>query len=387
MIYRELGKTGEKVSQLGFGCMRLPIIDGVLTNIDEEKAIEMIHYAIENGVNYFDTAYPYHSKSFEVGGESEPLLAKALRGGYREKVKIATKLPSWLVYTREDMDRILNEQLERLETDHIDFYLIHSLSDALWENLKKLDIFDFMNKALKDGRIRHIGFSFHDKLDVFKRIVDDYDWEFCQIQYNYIDEDFQAGREGYEYATKKGLGLITMESLRGGSLADKLPKEAVEVFKEAAPEKTPVEWALRWLWNHENVDVVLSGMTTLEQVVENIRVANDAKANSMTDKELSVIEKVKDIIKSRTKVNCTACGYCMPCPTGVNIPENFKFLNQYYLFDSDQSKRMIKMMFHKMLTGKEKASNCIECGKCLSHCPQKIDIPTKLKKVKEDLEG
>jgi len=387
MLYRNLGKNGEKVSQLGFGCMRLPIIDGDNSRIDEEQAIEMIHHAIENGINYFDTAYPYHSSSFDKGGESEPLLGKALKGGLREKVKIATKLPGWQVNCPEDMDKILDEQLERLQTDYIDFYLIHGLSDELWRSLKSHGVIDFMDKILKMGKIKHIGFSFHDGVEVFKGIVDDYDWEFCQIQYNYIDEDFQAGREGYEYAIQKGLDIITMESLRGGSLADKLPEKAYEVFNEADPERSPAEWALRWLWDHKDVDVVLSGMSNMEQLKENIKIASDSKVDSLSREEHETIEKVKKIIRDRTEVSCTACSYCMPCEVGVNIPENFKCLNKYYLFDSQQSKMSARMVFDKMISQKERASNCIECGKCLERCPQSINIPEELKKVKDIFEN
>ena len=266
MLYRKLGKTNEKVSALGFGCMRLPIIDGDVTKIDEEKAIEMIHHAIDEGVNYIDTAYPYHGTGMASGGESEPFVGRALKDGYREKVNLATKLPSWLIKTREDMDKYLNEQLERLQTDKIDFYLVHALTKGGWENLKKLGIDEFLNSAIKDGRIRYAGFSFHDDLDVFKEIVDYYDWSFCQIQYNYLDENFQAGTEGLKYAADKGLGVVIMEPLRGGKLVRDLPEAVTNAFEKAEIKRSPAEWALRWVWNHPEVSVVLSGMNVMDHI-------------------------------------------------------------------------------------------------------------------------
>ncbi|MDX1285669.1 MAG: aldo/keto reductase, partial [Draconibacterium sp.] len=326
MLYREIPKTGDKVSALGFGCMRLPVIDNDQTKIDEEKSIEMLRYAIDNGVNYIDTAYPYHGTGMAVPGMSEPFVGKLLQDGYREKVKLATKLPSWLVQSREDMDKFLNQQLERLQTDCIDYYLIHSLSVDLWKLVLHNGVIEFLDKAKKDGRIKHAGFSFHDNsIELFKEIVDAYDWALCQIQYNYVDEFYQAGREGMEYAANKGLGVIVMEPLRGGSLASKLPDEAIKVFRAANPEKSPAEWSLRWIWNQPEVSVVLSGMTAFDQVIENVKVAGDTDVNSMTEVELETIKKVKSILDNRTNVDCTDCGYCMPCPSGVNIPQNFKY--------------------------------------------------------------
>ena len=323
MEYRTLGKTNEKVSALGFGCMRLPIINGDTTKIDEEKATEMIRHAIDEGVNYIDTAYPYHGTGMGNGGESEPFVGRALKNGYREKVNLATKLPSWLIKTREDMDKYLNEQLKRLQTDRIDFYLVHALNKDAWENLKKLGISEFLDSAIKDGRIRYAGFSFHDKLDVFKEIVDYYDWSFCQIQYNYLDEDFQAGTEGLQYAANKGLGVVIMEPLRGGKIVRNLPEAVMNTFDKAEDKKSPAEWALRWVWNHPEVSVVLSGMSTMDNVTENLKTASVAAPNSLTEKELEILNEVKKVFNDRIKVNCTACEYCMPCPVGVNIPKNF----------------------------------------------------------------
>lgn len=375
MLYRKFGKTNEMVSILGFGCMRLPLLPGGNpTQIDEEKATEQIRYAIDKGVNYVDTAYPYHGKGMGYGGQSEPFLAKALKDGYREKVKLATKLPSWLIKTREDMDKYLNEQLERLETDYIDFYLVHALNSPVWKNLKEAGISDFLDQAIKDGRIKHAGFSFHEKQEYFNEIVDYYDWSFCQIQFNYLDEDFQAGLEGLHYAAQRGLGITIMEPLRGGKLAVGLPEDVQNAFNQAEIKRTPAEWALRWVWNHPEVSVVLSGMNSMEQVVENLKIAGVASSNSLTKEELDIIEQAKSIFKARIKVNCTACSYCMPCSAGVNIPLCFSIYNNYHMFGRKE--------MYDHLSPKERASNCVECGKCEAHCPQRISIREELKNVK-----
>ena len=383
MLYRKYGKTNEMVSVLGFGCMRLPIIGDDPTNIDEELAIKMIRLAIDEGVNYIDTAYPYHGKGMALGGASEPFVAKALKDGYRARVKLATKLPSWLIKTREDMDNYLNEQLKRLETDTIDFYLVHTLGAATWPILKEAGLVEFLEQAIKDGRIKHAGFSFHERIGLFKEIVDSYDWSFCQIQYNYLDEDYQAGTEGLEYAAKKGLGIAIMEPLRGGKIAENLPNEALEFFAQAAVERTPAEWALRWVWNHPEVSVALSGMTTMQHVTENLKIAQDAQANSLTARELGIIDQVKTLFKEKIQVNCTACGYCMPCPVGVNIPGCFTILNDYFIFGSPEARDRHKFLYNFRLGSKAYASNCIKCGKCESHCPQSIPIRQELDVVKE----
>ncbi|MCH4200365.1 MAG: aldo/keto reductase [Clostridium tyrobutyricum] len=378
MLYRRFGKTDEMVSILGFGCMRLPLISkNDPTSIDEKKSTDLIRFAIDQGVNYIDTAYPYHGKGMRSGGQSEPFLAKVLKDGYRDKVKLATKLPSWLIKTREDMDKYLNDQLKRLETDHIDFYLLHALNKDVWNNLKKNGVDEFLDSALKDGRIKYAGFSFHDKLDAFKEIADYYNWSFCQIQYNYLDENFQAGKEGLRYASKKDFGITIMEPLRGGKLVNSLPGEAKIILNKANNERTLPEWALKWVWNHPEVSVVLSGMNDMSQVVENIKIANNAAPNSMTEDEFNAIDEVKDIVKQKTKVNCTACEYCMPCPVGVNIPGCFSAYNDHYIFNMDKLDSA-----YNRLTYSQKASNCRQCGKCESHCPQKIEIRKKLKKVK-----
>ena len=380
MLYRKFGKTNEKVSALGFGCMRLPLLPGGdPTKIDEELAIKLIRHAIDEGVNYIDTAYPYHGNSRTKGGQSELLVAKALKDGYREKVKLATKLPSWLIKTREDLDNYLNEQLKRLETDCIDFYLVHNVNEDYWPSLKGAGITEFLNAALKDGRIKYAGFSFHDKLDLFKETVDYYDWSFCQIQYNYLDENFQAGTEGLQYAAQKGLGITIMEPLRGGKLAGNLPETVQNAFDQADVERTPADWALRWVLNHPEVSVVLSGMNAMDQVNENLKTAGEAEANSMTAEETNIIDRVKAIFKERIKVNCTACGYCMPCPSGVDIPTCFTMYNNYNMFGKEET-------YHRFVGPEQRASNCVECGRCETLCPQGIEIRRHLKNVREVFE-
>jgi len=375
MLYRTFGKTNEKVSILGFGCMRLPLLPGGdPAQIDEEQSTRLIRYAIDHGVNYIDTAYPYHGTGMHAGGESEPFVAKVLKNGYREKVKLATKLPSWLIKTREDMDKYLNEQLKRLETDHIDFYLVHSLNITVWNTLTKIGINEFLDEAIKDGRIKYAGFSFHDKGSSFNQIVDDYDWSFCQIQYNYLDENFQAGKEGLEYAAQKGLGITIMEPLRGGKLASDLPEVAKNIFDQADRRRKPADWALRWVWNHPEVSVILSGMNTMDQVTENLYTAEEAQPDLLKEKDFEIIDHVKEILKKRIKVNCTACSYCMPCPKGVNIPMNFTLYNNYHIFGKEEG--------YSRLTTEQKASNCVECGQCEKHCPQGITIRQELKNVR-----
>ena len=375
LLYRKFGKTNEMVSILGFGCMRLPLLPGGdSSKIDEKLATEIIRYAIDEGVNYIDTAYPYHGTGMGSAGQSEPFVGRVLRDGYREKVKIATKLPSWLIKTRADMDKYLNEQLERLETDTIDFYLVHALNSTLWKNVKDAGIAEFLDRAIRDGRIKHAGFSYHDKEENFNEIADAYDWSFCQIQYNYMDEEFQAGRKGLEYAAQKGLGIIIMEPLRGGKLAVNLPEEVQTVFNGAEIKWTPADWALRWIWDHQEVSLLLSGMNSMDQVKENITVAQTARENSFTGTEKQVIEDVRNVFRQRVKVNCTECGYCMPCPSGVNIPGCFSFYNNYHVFGREE--------MYRMLQPGQRASACIECGQCEINCPQSIEIIEELKNVR-----
>lgn len=384
MLYRKLGKTGLEVSALGFGCMRLPVVNNQFHVIDKEKAAELLHYAIDNGVNYVDTGYAYHGSVPLQEGTSENFLGEALQNGYREKVYLATKLPSWLVKTREDMDRILNQQLEKLKTDCIDCYLLHNMNFLLWNHLKKLGVTEFLDSAKAAGKIRFAGFSFHDDFKMFKEIVDSYDWDLCQIQYNFMDVNSQAGRRGLEYAGEKGLGLVIMEPLRGGNLANRIPAEVQTVWEQADNQRTPAEWSFRFIWNHPEVSVVLSGMNAMSQLVENIKVANEAYPNSLTDQELSLVDAARKVYQSRTKVDCTACRYCMPCPHGVNIPVCFGQLNNAYIYDDMLG---AKRFYTVALQPGDKAHNCTECGECEEKCPQHIPIRDMLKVVVETFGG
>jgi predicted aldo/keto reductase-like oxidoreductase len=383
LLYRNFGKTNEKVSVLGFGAMRLPALDNDPTKIDEKEAIKMIRYSIDQGVNFIDTAYPYGGFDMYKGGQSEPIVAKALKDGYREKVKISTKLPTWLIETRADMDKYLNEQLERLETDVIDFYMIHGVTKNYWEKMKELGFEEFLDKAIEGGKIKYAGFSFHDRIELFKEVVDYYDWSFCLIQYNYLDDNYQAGREGLEYAFNRGLGVATMEPLRGGQIAVNIPEEVKDTFDQAVVKRTPAEWALRWVWNHSEVSVVLSGMNTMDDVKENLRISSDAQSNSLTKKELIVVDHAKKVFNDKLEVGCTGCGYCLPCPNGVNIPENFAKYNDYYLFGTPETKERFKFGYEMGLLNGQRASACNECGLCEEHCTQEIPIMQVLKKVKK----
>lgn len=379
-----MGKTGVQVSNLGFGCMRLPVIDGQPDQIDEAKATEMIHYAIDQGVNYIDTAYPYHGKGFGEPGMSEVFVGKVLQGGYRQKVHLATKLPCWMVGSRSDMDRLLNEQLQRLQTDRIDFYLLHSLQQDTWAKVTKLDVFSFLDQAIADGRIGYAGFSFHDEYPLFPEIIDAYPWSFCQIQYNYMDVTYQAGLKGLEYAAQKGMGVVIMEPLRGGRLATRIPADIQQLWDRAEVKRTPAGWALQYVWNHPAVSTVLSGMNEMAQVVENIQAAEQGYANAMTAKEKDLIAQVKKIYESRTKVDCTNCRYCMPCPLGVDIPGSFIQLNNASMYDDIKGARWTYQTF---LSPAERASGCTECGRYEEICPQQLPIRERLKEVVRELES
>lgn len=376
MQYRPLGSTGERVSILGFGCMRLPVINGRESDIDEPLAEELVHTAVARGVNYLDTAYPYHDKA------SEPFLGRVLEKGLRDKVLLATKLPPWEVSDSRDFDRLLNEQLERLRTDRIDCYLLHALKKEWWDRLKELGVLDFLDRAVRDGRIRFPGFSFHDELEPFKEIVEAYDWSLCQIQYNFMDESMQAGREGLELAASKGIGVVVMEPLRGGALARQAPEDIQAVWDRAAVSRSPAEWALRWVWDQPEVSVVLSGMNTPEQLEENCRIAAKALPGSLTAQEHSLIEEVRDRYRERIQVPCTACGYCMPCPSGVNIPRILSIYNDRFIYGD---KRWSHLMYSFASNAGEQADACIECGECEETCPQGIPIIQELKKVHQTL--
>jgi uncharacterized protein len=384
MLYRKLGKGGPDVSVLGFGSMRLPIVggntgpaDGFNPNkvIDEDETKKMVDYAIEHGINYFDTAYPYHA------GKSELVMGKLLKP-YREKINLVTKLPPRFVQTEADCDRILDEQLKKLDTSYLDVYLLHGIGRPSWAQLKALNITKFLDRIQKDGRARRVGFSFHDDVKIFKEIIDSYDWAVCQIQYNYYDEHNQAGKEGLSYAAGKGIGVVVMEPIRGSRLAANVPKEVQGVWDTAKIKRTPAEWALRWVWNHSEVSVALSGMSAMSQMVENVKVANEGKANSLTEDELALIGKVRETYGAKFKVNCTGCAYCMPCETGVNIPFLFSAYNEFFAMEN---KEFPLMQYNFMLPPEQRASNCAECGECEEKCPQHIPIREELKKVHETL--
>jgi len=380
MLYRSLKEI--PVSILGFGAMRLPLIGGTQVptdsfdperSIDEEETARMIGYAIDHGVNYFDTAYNYH------GGKSEPVLGKLLKP-HRDRINIATKLPVSIVKERVDFDRILGEQLQRLQTDSLDVYLLHGLNAQTWENAKSLGVLAFLDEIKRDGRARRLGFSFHDTLAVFKEIVDAYDWAVCQIQYNYLDEKYQAGTEGLKYAASKGIDVVVMEPLRGGKLA-KVPPEVDRLF-DSSPERRPsAEWALRWVWNHPEVACVLSGMSNLGQVQENIGFAERGIANSLSARDLALIGDVRKAYRALLKVDCTGCAYCMPCPTGVNIPMNFSFYNDLVTFKDPTG----VMVYNAFMPPEQRAFACADCGECEEKCPQHIAIREELKKVHDGL--
>ena len=375
MNYRQFGKLDWQPSALGFGCMRLPVIDGDNSRIDEPEAANMLHRAIDLGVNYIDTAYPYH------GGNSESFVGRTLEGSYRSKVKLATKLPSWNIQKPEDFDHYLNEQLERLRTDQIEFYLLHALNKNYWQNLHKLGVLPWLEKARTDGRIAHLGFSFHDDLSVFKSIVDAYqEWDFCQIQYNFIDQDYQAGMSGLRYAAEHGMGVVIMEPLRGGRLVS--PPAAVQTLWDSSPnQRTPAEWALQWLWNQPEVSLVLSGMSTLQQVEENAASANRSGIGSLSQSETDLVAQVKKTYEGFALIPCTRCGYCIPCPEGVDIPRILHLYNDGLMFEvMDRS----ATDYLRFVPEENKADLCVVCGECQEKCPQDITIPDWLEKIHQE---
>jgi len=380
MQHRIIPKTGEELPALGFGAMRFPETAG---RIDETKAYEMLRFAIENGVNYIDTAVPYHK------GQSESFIGNFLeKENLRDKVFIATKLPHWSVRNPDDISHIFEKQLKDLKTGYIDYYLLHSLSGESWRKMADLGVKDFLNREKASGRIRNAGFSFHGDIQSFKEIVDAYSWEFCQIQYNYLDENNQAGTEGLEYAAKAGLAVIVMEPLRGGNLAGNIPENIMNAWNKAEIRRTPAEWGFRWVWNHPEVTTVLSGMSTLDQVKENISIAEDALPESLSEDDLKIIGEVREKYKELMKVGCTGCRYCMPCPAGVDIPSCFEYYNSYHLFkNGNWAKWQYVFRTHGIMDGKKShASLCINCGKCKKACPQHLDIPLLLKDVAKDFD-
>ncbi|MBQ4641919.1 MAG: aldo/keto reductase [Oscillospiraceae bacterium] len=376
MQYRK-DKYGNDISVLGFGCMRFQRTAGA---IDLEETERQILAAIEGGVNYFDTAYIYPGSEAAIGTIFD-------RNNLREKIYIATKLPHYLIKTREKMERLFQEHLARLKTDYIDYYLMHMLTDVqTWERLKKLGILEFLEEKKRSGAIRQIGFSYHGNSDMFCKLLDAYDWDFCQIQYNYMDEHSQAGRRGLQYAYEKGIPVIIMEPLRGGKLVNRLPQAAVEEFEKHPLQYTPAQWAFRWLWNQKEVTCVLSGMNTMEMVQDNLQTASSARVGEMGAREETMLRNVVAAINAKMKVGCTGCGYCMPCPKGVDIPGTFAAYNR---LAAEGWFAGVKEHFMCSAARKDStaAYNCIGCGKCESHCPQQIQIRQELKNASKALEG
>ncbi|MFC1899367.1 aldo/keto reductase [Chloroflexota bacterium] len=374
MKYRKFGKLAWEASALGFGIMRLPVTDGNSANIDEAEATRMVRYAIDNGVNYLDTAYPYHS------GQSEAFVGRVLKDGYRKKVRIATKLPVRSVQSAQDFDRYLNEQLERLQTN-IDFYLFHDLSRWGWQRMKEYGILKWAEEKMAEGKFANLGFSFHDDYDAFKEIIDDYDnWTLAQIQYNYMDINFQAGQRGLEYAAGKGLAVVIMEPLRGGRLTKEAPGNIKQIWKTASQERTLADWGLSWVWNHPEISVVLSGMSTMEQITENLDIADRVGVNTLTPDDIATIAKVRAAYNGLSPVPCTGCEYCLPCPNGVAIPGIFTLYNDALIYDNPNQSQ-VRYRNVDFIKKENRADQCLECGECIEACPQKIPIPEFLEKA------
>ncbi len=376
MQYRN-DKYGNKISVLGYGCMRFSQKAG---RVELDKTEKEILAAYEAGVNYYDTAYIYPGSEAALGEILE-------RNRIRDKVNIATKLPHYMIKSKDDAEKYFREELRRLRTDHVDYYLMHMLTDVkTWERLKGLGIDAWLKEKVASGAIRQVGFSYHGNSDMFCQLVDVYDWDFCQIQYNYLDEHSQAGRKGLHHAAEKGIPVVIMEPLRGGRLVNNLPEKAQKLFKDFEIKRTPAEWAFRWLWNQPEVTCVLSGMNSLEMVRENVKNAADAKAGAFGEKEEALIRKVVEAINEKMKVGCTGCGYCMPCPKKVDIPGTFSAYNKRYT-----DNRFTSLKEYLMCTALRKdstsAANCVECGLCEKHCPQGIKIRQELKNARKDLEG
>lgn len=371
--------NGELISALGFGAMRLPLIDG---QIDKAKATEMIYYAVDHGVNFIDTALLYHE------GCSESFLGEILTDEYRDKVKICTKVPAWSIKMIEDVEKYFESQLLKLRTEYIDYYLIHNLPLGSFLRLRELGIMEFLESKRNMGKIKYIGFSFHDSKEAFKNIVDSYHWDACLIQLNLLDEHSQAGTEGLQYAADLGITVFVMGPLKGGLLAGEAPADAMRIWKKSSVKRTTAEWALRWVLNHPEVTSVLSGMGTLDEVKENISVANETLPNSIPETELKLYQEVKEVYEKEIKVNCTACGYCLPCSQNVDIPQCFTLYNQKHMYDNHVPDYLyITVLGGAMSDNPSYAGLCNECGRCIESCPQRINIPKYLKKVACDMEG
>lgn len=382
MKKRLIKKTGDKVSPLGFGAMRLPLKNG---KIDREIAKNLIYHGIDNGINFIDTAALYGN------GDSEKFLGEVLVGEYKEKVLLSTKLPVYKIKRYEQMEKTLNKQLERLNRDSIDYYFLHNIDLENMNRLLKLNVIKFLAEAKKEGKIKHVGFSYHGKSREFPLIVDSYDWDCVMVQYNFMDSNTQVDIDGIKHAYKKGLGIFIMEPLKGGILAGKMPNKASEILNKQNPEKSTAEWSLSWVLNHPEISCVLSGMNEISQIDENIAIASKVESNSLTSDEIETLDKVKEVMQDLLKINCTSCGYCMPCPRKVNIPECIKIYNEKYLFNQ---KGLLTDAFINYFTSvggvmneKGNAGLCTSCGVCIEKCPQHLDIPKELKKVKNEFEG
>lgn len=373
MEYREMKNIGTKTSLLGFGCMRFPTnADG---SINEEEALAMIDKAYHAGVNYFDTAYPYH------GGKSEGVTGKALARYPRDSYYLATKLPIWAIQTIEDVERIFHEQLDRLQKDYVDFYLLHALNKNRWELIKELHIIEYCEKLKAEGKIKYLGFSFHDSYEVFEEILTSYHWDFCQIQLNYMDKDEQATLKGVELAERLHIPMVIMEPVKGGSLAQ-LPEDISKLFRAVKPEASDSSWALRYVASFSNIKVVLSGMSTMAQVEDNLKTF--ANFEPLSEKEQETIVQVADALHARVQNGCTGCKYCMPCPAGVNIPGSFQVWNEYHMYQNVQD---TKNTWRGEIPEEARPKNCIKCGKCERVCPQKISIREDLEKVQAEMDA
>ena len=386
MRKKTFGQTGLEMSVMGFGCMRLPLDNPKdPMAIDEDLTTAMLRRAIDQGLNYVDTAYPYHGSSRQKPGRSEPVVAQALRGGYREKINLATKLPTWLVQNQKQMHNYLDEQLKRLETNYVDFYLLHNINGIVWPKIKDLGVFQFLDEARKDGRIKYPGFSFHDRYPMFEELIQSYDWGMAQIQYNYLDVDYQAGRRGAQLAREKNIALVVMEPLRGGFLVNNIPEQLKDVLASVRPDWSLAEWGLKWLWSQPEPTMVLSGMSTMEHVDENLKIAQSEEF--LTEQDLEAIAQVQSFFKDRLKAGCTDCGYCLPCPQGVVIPKNLAYLNSYFLTDSDEARARSKYYFQTQVSPEESFTSCIGCGECEEKCPQHLPISELLTKDAPNLLG
>lgn len=377
MQYRKFGKTGDEVSVLGFGCMRFPLLDDDSKHIDEVKSSAMLQYALDHGVTYYDTAYPYH------GGASEVFVGKFFKKtGARDQVKIATKLPCWMVEKSDDFDRLLDEQLDRLQTGYIDYYLLHALNKDSWTKVHDLGVLEWAEQKQAEGKIRHLGFSFHDDHETFIKIIDAYDWDFCQIQYNYIDIENQAGMKGLQYAGSKGIAVVVMEPILGGRLVNP-PTEVQALWDQAPIKRSAADWALQWLWDQPEVTVVLSGMSAMEHVVENVKSADMAKVDLFSTAEKALVMNVREKYQALSPIPCTDCKYCLPCEVDLQIPRLFSMFNNARMYNTLDETRE----HYARMEPEKRAESCIECRQCEEKCPQHIVISEMMQHVDAVLSG